>query len=127
MTPWSVKATAVAPILGGCAGRSAVDPAGAVEQRVLRVDVQMDELTHERLRAAGHANVYPERRGATLVSVAFERSSDRMQLEPYLFFHGRCEEALNFYKECLARRDRRTSIVSRALRWRADVAPDYQR
>jgi PhnB protein len=24
-----------------------------------------------------------------------------MQLEPYLFFHGRCEEALNFYKECL--------------------------
>jgi len=24
-----------------------------------------------------------------------------MELEPYLFFHGRCEEALNFYKECL--------------------------
>src|SRR5690348_18292091 len=24
-----------------------------------------------------------------------------MQLEPYLFFHGRCEEALNFHKECL--------------------------
>ena len=24
-----------------------------------------------------------------------------MQLEPYLFFHGRCEEALNFYKKCL--------------------------
>jgi len=24
-----------------------------------------------------------------------------MQLEPYLFFHGRCEEALNFYKACL--------------------------
>jgi len=24
-----------------------------------------------------------------------------MQLEPYLFFHGRCEEALNFYKESL--------------------------
>jgi PhnB protein len=24
-----------------------------------------------------------------------------MQLEPYLFFHGRCEEALNFYKQCL--------------------------
>lgn len=24
-----------------------------------------------------------------------------MQLEPYLFFHGRCEEALNFYKTCL--------------------------
>jgi PhnB protein len=24
-----------------------------------------------------------------------------MQLEPYLFFHGRCEEALNFYQECL--------------------------
>ena len=24
-----------------------------------------------------------------------------MQLEPYLFFHGRCEEALNFYKDCL--------------------------
>ncbi len=22
-----------------------------------------------------------------------------MQLEPYLFFHGRCEEALNFYKD----------------------------
>ena len=22
-----------------------------------------------------------------------------MQLEPYLFFYGRCEEALNFYKE----------------------------
>jgi PhnB protein len=29
-----------------------------------------------------------------------ERRS-KMQLEPYLFFHGRCEEALNFYKECL--------------------------
>lgn len=24
-----------------------------------------------------------------------------MHLEPYLFFHGRCEEALNFYKDCL--------------------------
>ena len=24
-----------------------------------------------------------------------------MQLEPYLFFHGKCEEALNFYKDCL--------------------------
>jgi PhnB protein len=24
-----------------------------------------------------------------------------MQLEPYLFFHGRCEEALNFYQRCL--------------------------
>jgi PhnB protein len=24
-----------------------------------------------------------------------------MQLEPYLFFHGTCEEALNFYKRCL--------------------------
>jgi PhnB protein len=24
-----------------------------------------------------------------------------MQLEPYLFFHGRCEEALNSYKACL--------------------------
>lgn len=24
-----------------------------------------------------------------------------MKLEPYLFFHGRCEEALNFYKTCL--------------------------
>jgi PhnB protein len=24
-----------------------------------------------------------------------------MQLEPYLFFHGRCEEALSFYKNCL--------------------------
>jgi len=24
-----------------------------------------------------------------------------MQLEPYLFFHGRCEEALTFYRECL--------------------------
>lgn len=24
-----------------------------------------------------------------------------MQLEPYLFFHGRCEEALNFYKNAL--------------------------
>ncbi len=24
-----------------------------------------------------------------------------MQLEPYLFFHGRCEEALNFYAQCL--------------------------
>jgi PhnB protein len=24
-----------------------------------------------------------------------------MQLEPYLFFHGRCEEALNFYARCL--------------------------
>lgn len=24
-----------------------------------------------------------------------------MQLEPYLFFHGRCEEALKFYKQCL--------------------------
>jgi uncharacterized glyoxalase superfamily protein PhnB len=24
-----------------------------------------------------------------------------MLLEPYLFFHGRCEEALNFYKDCL--------------------------
>lgn len=24
-----------------------------------------------------------------------------MQLEPYLFFHGRCEEALNFYKDAL--------------------------
>jgi len=24
-----------------------------------------------------------------------------MHLEPYLFFHGRCEEALTFYKECL--------------------------
>jgi len=23
-----------------------------------------------------------------------------MQLEPYLFFHGRCEEALTFYKVC---------------------------
>jgi PhnB protein len=25
-----------------------------------------------------------------------------MQLEPYLFFHGRCEDALNFYRDCLA-------------------------
>ncbi len=24
-----------------------------------------------------------------------------MKIEPYLFFHGRCEEALNFYKRCL--------------------------
>jgi len=24
-----------------------------------------------------------------------------MQLEPYLFFHGRCEEALHFYAACL--------------------------
>jgi len=24
-----------------------------------------------------------------------------MQLEPYLFFHGRCEEALNFYAKAL--------------------------
>jgi uncharacterized glyoxalase superfamily protein PhnB len=24
-----------------------------------------------------------------------------MQLEPYLFFHGRCEQALNLYKNCL--------------------------
>jgi len=24
-----------------------------------------------------------------------------MQLNPYLFFNGNCEEALNFYKECL--------------------------
>lgn len=24
-----------------------------------------------------------------------------MQLEPYLMFHGRCEEALNFYAACL--------------------------
>jgi PhnB protein len=24
-----------------------------------------------------------------------------MQLEPYLFFHGKCEEALNFYVKCL--------------------------
>ena len=24
-----------------------------------------------------------------------------MQLEPYLFFHGRCEEALNFYAQAL--------------------------
>ena len=23
-----------------------------------------------------------------------------MQLEPYLFFHGTCEEALNFYAAC---------------------------
>lgn len=23
-----------------------------------------------------------------------------MQLEPYLFFHGTCEEALNFYARC---------------------------
>ena len=30
-----------------------------------------------------------------------ERSDHGVQLEPYLFFHGRCEEALNFYKECL--------------------------
>lgn len=24
-----------------------------------------------------------------------------MRVEPYLFFNGRCEEALNFYKEAL--------------------------
>lgn len=24
-----------------------------------------------------------------------------MQVQPYLFFHGRCEEALNFYREVL--------------------------
>jgi PhnB protein len=24
-----------------------------------------------------------------------------MQLEPYIFFHGTCEEALNFYVKCL--------------------------
>jgi PhnB protein len=24
-----------------------------------------------------------------------------MQLEPYIFFHGTCEEALNFYAKCL--------------------------
>ena len=24
-----------------------------------------------------------------------------MQLDPYLFFNGNCEEALNFYKDCL--------------------------
>lgn len=29
------------------------------------------------------------------------RTANYMQLEPYLFFHGRCEEALNFYKNCL--------------------------
>jgi PhnB protein len=23
-----------------------------------------------------------------------------MELEPYLFFHGKCEEALNFYAQC---------------------------
>ncbi len=29
-----------------------------------------------------------------------------MQLEPYLFFDGKCEEALNFYKDSFWRRDR---------------------
>lgn len=24
-----------------------------------------------------------------------------MQVEPYLFFHGRCEEALDFYRSAL--------------------------
>ena len=32
-------------VLGRSAAK-AIDPAGAVEQRILRVDVQMDELTH---------------------------------------------------------------------------------
>jgi PhnB protein len=60
----------------------------------------VDELTHERLGRQ-------DTRTFTLSDAGdpcrgrLERSYDRMQLEPYLFFHGRCEEALNFYKECL--------------------------
>jgi PhnB protein len=48
-----------------------------------------------------------------------------MQLEPYLFFHGRCEEALNFYKECL--RGEITSLNRfEGSPMAANVGPDYK-
>jgi PhnB protein len=48
-----------------------------------------------------------------------------MQLEPYLFFHGRCEEALNFYKECL--RGEITSINRfEGSPMEASVGPDFK-
>lgn len=28
-----------------------------------------------------------------------------MQIQPYLFFEGRCEEALNFYRDALGAQD----------------------
>jgi PhnB protein len=48
-----------------------------------------------------------------------------MQLEPYLFFHGRCEEALTFYKACL-----RGEIVDlnpfAGSPMESQVAPDFK-
>jgi PhnB protein len=37
-----------------------------------------------------------------------------MQLEPYIFFHGTCEEALNFYKNCFGGEIVQMSRVSEA-------------
>jgi PhnB protein len=48
-----------------------------------------------------------------------------MQLEPYLFFHGKCEEALNFYAKCF-----RGEIASLSRfagsPMEADVSADYR-
>jgi peptide/nickel transport system substrate-binding protein len=50
----------------GRSATEAVDPAGAVEKRILRMDVEVNELLRMRLRRAGHADDYPKRRGRTL-------------------------------------------------------------
>lgn len=48
-----------------------------------------------------------------------------MQLEPYLFFHGRCEEALNFYVECFGGE---ITMLSRfaGSPMESDVSADYK-
>lgn len=52
-------------------------------------------------------NLRGDARGLTELGSGAAKQRDRkesqpiMQLEPYLFFHGRCEEALNYYKESL--------------------------
>jgi PhnB protein len=48
-----------------------------------------------------------------------------MELEPYLFFHGKCEEALNFYAKCF-----NGTIVGLSRfagsPMEANVAPEYR-
>ncbi len=53
----------------------------------------------ERLRAELDA-----RRNQTHATISSTRSTD-MQIEPYLFFDGRCEEALEFYRKAHRRRN----------------------
>lgn len=47
-----------------------------------------------------------------------------MQLEPYLFFHGRCEEALEFYRSCFGGEYSMNRYAGSPME--AQVEPDFR-